>query len=289
LGRESKMKKSMQWSVAFLSMALLVLGAGNSNASVLALDDFSGGDFGWGTNVWAQSGQATVFTTSTANPFPDGVGSDYVTYTQNPDTSTQSYPDRDLATAFNPSTTPDVWAAIYLRPLVADPGWQYGFELKPNAASITNGVQVGFHNAGLTVHVSGSNYKDAANTSGSFVVSNANLLVVHLYTSDGNYYDTADVYLDNNVTTRSTGSLTQIYSGYDLGAGGSDDRLTSFQNFRMQNQTPGGIDFDYVAVGTTMADVVIIPEPTTFSLIVVGGVLAFLAFIRRRKVASNPF
>ena len=255
--------------------------AGSADAALLALDDFSSGTNNGGTG-WAGAWD-TAMTFSTASPFNDNVTNGYLNDSGHTSPAGFRYSFRGLATPLLPGTTPEVWVGVYLRPTnMAD--WQFGFEVNGN---VTEGAQAGkmFGDGSQTVMLARANAEARTGSGNTFTANQPTMLAMRLYKNNpgDSVYNRADLYADMNGNDGRYNNPVAIVTGLDLSNRSADD----ISRVRLLSDT--SIDFDYVAVGTSLADVTNpagggdgdIPEPATMCAL--GLAVAGLGgYVRRR-------
>lgn len=271
---------------------VLIMTAGVTNATLVASDDFSSGDetggTGWAADWVDYNGNplTTTMNVSTADPFNENASVQYRSAaldTWDGNDPAPAYVKRTLATSIMFSTTPEVWIGVYLRPtatVLTDDGWQFGFEVGEGLGSFagfTGGAEAG---APYEVLVADGGSGGATGDGTSvFTFDQEILLVLHLYKSGGGggpnnqKYNKADLFADLDGTDGRYNNEVAIVTGYGLTA---FDEISVIQLY----SEDFAVDFDYVAIGTTKADVTeIIPEPSTIALLGLGG----SALLRRKK------
>ena len=221
--------------------------AGSADAALLALDDFSSGTNNGGTG-WAGAWDDTTMSFSTASPFANNVSAGYLW-----DNSDIAAPRRSLATSLLPATTPEVWVGAYLRPTNAS-GWQFGFEINNGDWATTyDGAQAGkMHGDGSqTVMLARANAEARTGSGNTFTANQPTLLAMRVYKNNpgDSVYNRADLYADMNGNDGRYNNPVTIATGLDL----SNRAASNLGSFRLLTDTT--VDFDYVAVGTTLADV----------------------------------
>ncbi|MCP5536255.1 MAG: PEP-CTERM sorting domain-containing protein [Akkermansiaceae bacterium] len=252
-----KMKTTLMLTFAASAMT--------ASATLLAVDDFSSLDGSGGTGF---AGTWSAGTYANTTPFSDAVSPEYMI---------GAYSTRSLTTPLLATTTAEVWVAGYIRPQ-SNAGWQFGFEVGQDMGLGTAaGAQIGRLTGNGQYGGARTNAEDITRISDTFVDGQATLLLVRLYKANpgDTEYNRADFFADLNGTDGRANNLVTITTGKDL----SNRSTASVSEIRLLvdgNTT----DFDYIAVGTDQASVLIVPEPSSAALLGLGGLALIL---RRRK------
>lgn len=283
------MKPISQYLTVCLAFCFL---SETANAGVIAVDDFSSGTNNGGTGWAGAWNQSMLF--SVASPFPNNVSPGYLN-------DGYEYSRRQLGTPLLPSTTPEVWAAAYLRPTDMT-GWQFGFEVTGTAVAGGGSGGVGGVMAGSLLGTNGTvrqlakyNAEDPIGSGNPFTPNQPTLMVMRIYknSSTDNAYNRADLYTDLDGSDGLYNSPVTVGTGLEL-TGENNMSMTDISAVRLlSDQT--AFDLDYFAFGTTLESVLnptggaAVPEPATsaIAVLLMGGTAVRKWRNKRRQKASG--
>jgi trimeric autotransporter adhesin len=260
------MKKSL------ITLFTLVTAAASLQAAQLFFDNFDSYSSGAlvGQGPWLQTG------TISSNPLQVNGGRVHMTTGQDANASFGAYPLADNTTFYYAATinlTAATAAGDYFLHVGTVPADSFNFYGRIYAKSSGTGFLMGY-----VENSPSANLPTYGTTELAF---NRDYRVVVAYNVvPGPLNDTAAVYVDPTdplVQANNTAYLTDTFWG-----GNAETNYFGTINLRQGGSTTAPtLDIDNVSVGTTFADVAVVPEPSSIALTGLG--LVALSLIRRRK------
>jgi hypothetical protein len=150
-----------------------------------------------------------------------------------------------------------------------------------SASPTLKGVDVGFSNGDLTLWASNGTSLATTTLLSTPTVNSTYLAEVTMTHSSGTTYSLAASVYDSTGTLVLTSSpVTATIASGDIGA---FDAVVSNQ-FTSTLGAPATVNYDELRFGTSLADVIAVPEPSSAALLLVGGVLCLRS--RRRSIRA---